>query len=204
VEVIKNEEAKTITLDFGEGCVGPYGRERSGKVIITYSGTFGDNLANRVITFEDYFVNDKQITGKLELRDFNVSANSNLTLTRKAIDYAVHFPNGNTFTLNGSTTIEWLEGEGDFDRSNNVLMITGSYTGVSSRGRNVSFEITEPVIVSFPCGEEGKFLRVDGKTELRVSNAVGARVRTVDYGDGDCDETIVVTINDRIFTITLL
>src|SRR5688572_24366598 len=58
VVVTRDSDAKTITLDFGEGCVGPHGRERSGKVIITYGGEFGDNLANRVVTFEDYFVNN--------------------------------------------------------------------------------------------------------------------------------------------------
>jgi hypothetical protein len=26
-----------IIIDFGDGCVGPYGRERRGKIIVTYS-----------------------------------------------------------------------------------------------------------------------------------------------------------------------
>jgi hypothetical protein len=203
VVVTRDSEAKTITLDFGDGCVGPHGRERSGKVIITYGGEFGDNLANRVITFEDYFVNDKQITGRIELRDFNLNAEGHLTLTRKLVDYTVHFPDGHEFKLNGSRTVEWIDGQGDDDRSNDVLSITGSYTGESTRGRKVEFTIIEPVIASFPCRAEGKFLRVDGKTELKISSASRLRVRTVDYGDGDCDGTIVITINNKILTITL-
>jgi hypothetical protein len=203
VTVTRDTEAKTITLDFGEGCVGPHGRERSGKVIITYGGEFGDNLANRVITFADYFVNNKEITGRIELRDFNLNVEGNLTLTRKLVDYTVHFPDGHQFELNGSTTIEWIEGQDDDDRSNDVLSITGSYTGVSTRGRKVEFTIVEPVIASFPCRAEGKFLRVDGKTELKVTNASRLRVRTVDYGDGECDGTIVITINKKQLTISL-
>ena len=201
--VIRNAEAKTITLDFGTGCVGPYGRERSGKVIITYGGEFDDHLANRVITFEDYFVNNKEITGKIELRDVNLNEEGNITFTRKMIGYTVHFPDGNTFELNGSTTVEWLEGAGDDDRTNDVLRITGSHVGESTRGRKVEFTIIEPVIASFACRAEGKFLRVEGKTEIKISSAGGARVRTVNYGDGTCDDTIVITVNNKVLTITI-
>ena len=203
VVVTRDSEAKTITLDFGDGCVGPYGRERSGKVIITYGGEFGDHLANRVITFDDYFVNNKEITGKIELRDFNLNGEGNVTNTRRLIGYTVHFPDGNTFQLNGYTTVEWIEGGDDEVRSNDVLKITGSYTGESSRGRNISFTITEPVIASFPCRKEGNILRVQGKTELRINGANRVRVRTVDYGDGTCDNTIVITINSKVLNVTI-
>lgn len=203
VVVTRNAEAKTITLDFGDGCVGPHGRERSGKVIVTYGGEFDDNLANRVITFDDYFVNNREITGRIELRDFNLNEQGNLTLTRKLVAYAVHFPEGHEFEINGSTTIEWIGGQGDDDHSNDVLSMTGAYTGESTRGRKVNFTIVEPVIASFPCRAEGNFLRVDGKTELKISNASRVRVRTVDYGDGDCDGIIVITINNKQLTITL-
>lgn len=195
-----NQEAKTVTLDFGDGCVGVYGRERSGKIIITYGGEFGDHLANRVITFDNYFVNNKQITGSIELRDFNTDANGDLTATRKRIDLAVHFPDGNTFTSNGSTTVTWIEGSGDNDRTNDVYSVTGSYTGVSTRGRTVSHTILEPIIVSFACYADGGFARIGGKAELRISGA-RERVRTIDFGDGTCDDTITVTINGRIYTI---
>jgi hypothetical protein len=203
VVITRDSEAKTITLDFGEGCVGPHGKERSGKVIFAYGGEFGDNLANRVITFEDYFVNNKEITGRIELRDFNLNSEGHRTLTRKLLGYTVHFPNGHEFEINGSTTIESIAGQDDDDRFNDVLSITGSYTGESTRGRKVEFTISEPVIASFPCRAVGNFLRIDGKTELKISNASRRRVRIVDYGDGDCDGIILITINNKVLTITL-
>jgi hypothetical protein len=197
-----DQEAKTVTLDFGTGCTGVYGRTRKGKVIITYGGEFGDHQANRVISFDNYFVNEKQITGTIELRDFNQDDEGRLTATRKRNDLTVHFPDGHTFTSNGSTTVTWLEGAGDQDMSNDVLQITGSYTGVSSRGREVTHTILEPVIVSYACYLDGGFARVDGLTELRISGQ-RERVRTVDFGDGTCDESITVTINGRVYTITV-
>jgi len=197
-----NKSAKTVTLDFGDGCAGIYGRERSGKIIVTYGGEFGDHLANRVITFENYFVNNRQITGSIELRDFNTNEDGDLTATRKRIDLAIHFPDGNKFTSNGSTTITWSEGGGDDDLMNDVLSITGSYTGVSTRGRTVTHTILEPVVVSYACYANGGFARIAGKKELRISGN-RERVRTVDFGDGTCDETITVTINGREYTLTI-
>lgn len=200
--VTRDEVAKTITIDFGDGCVGPYGRERSGKIIITYGGTFDDNLANRVITFEDYFVNNKNITGIIKLRDFNRNTDGNLTATRALEDYTVNYPDGNSFVMNGSTTREWLEGEGDGIPSNNVYKITGVYEGISTRGRSFTHTIVEPIIVDFSCRAEGGFVRVAGVMEMVINRVDRSRVRTIDYGDGTCDNELTVNINGKVYTIT--
>ncbi len=201
-EITHNKETNTVIIDFGEGCVGPYGRERSGKIIITYSGAFNDRMANRVITFEDYFVNNRQITGTIELRDLNRNEEGFITATRRLIDYTIHFPNGDTYTSNGSITREWIEGEGDGNPRTNVIRITGFYEGISSRGRAHTIDIVEPVIASFPCRARGGFLRVAGLKEIRWTAEERERIRTVYYGDGSCDNEIVVTVNGRTFTIT--
>ncbi len=203
VTVTRDADAKTITLDFGDGCVGPYGRERSGKVIITYGGEFGDHLANRVITFHNYFVNNKQITGTIELRDLNLDANGNLTLTRRHVNLKVLFSDGNHFTSNGSITITWIAGYGDADPSNNVFQITGSQEGISTRGRRVTRTITEPVIVDFSCIASGGIGTVDGKIEVHIQGVARERSRVIDYGDGTCDGTITVTVNGKMITITI-
>lgn len=202
VTVIRDEVAKTIILDFGDGCIGPYGRERSGKIIITYGGTFDDDMANRVITFEDYYVNNKNITGAILLRDINRNAEGNLTATRALEDYTIHYPDGNTFVMNGSTTREWLEGEGDGVLSNNVFRITGAYEGVSTRGRGFTHTITVPIITDFSCRASGGFARVSGVKEMVINGIDRNRTRTVDYGDGTCDNEITVTINNKVYTIT--
>lgn len=201
-QITHDKESNTIVIDFGDGCVGPYGRERSGKIIIAYGGSFNDHLANRVITFEDYFVNNRQITGAIELRDLNRNEEGFVTATRRLVDYTITFPNGDNYIANGSITREWIEGEGDRNPRTNVIRITGSYEGVSSRGRSHTIDIIEPIIASFPCRSAGGFLRIAGLKEIRWSNEVAARIRTVYYGNGECDNEISVTVNGRSFTIT--
>ena len=202
--VSRDAEAQTITIDFGDGCVGPFGRERSGKIIITYGGSFNDGMANRVISFDNYFVNNRQISGTIELRNFNRNNDGFLTATRALNGYTVTFPDGNSVTINGSMMREWIEGEGDGDPTTNVIRLTGSYEGVSTRGITYTHTITEPVIARFSCRAQGGFLRTAGIIEMirKNENVSMQRVRKILYGDDVCDNEFKVIINGREFTIT--
>jgi hypothetical protein len=200
--VTRDAEQKIITIDFGSGCVGPFGRERKGMIIVHYGGSFNDLLANRVITFKNYFVNNKSVSGTIELRDFNL-VNDHLTYTRKHEDLKVTFPAGHSVTSNGSTTITWLEGEGDDDVTNDVYSITGAYTGITSRGITITRTITEALVVNIKCLSEGGFSIVAGKIEVKVMNRKREQVRTIEYGDGACDHTITVTVNGVVHDITI-
>jgi hypothetical protein len=118
---ISNDLCATIThdvlnmrviIDFGDGCVGPYGRERRGKIIVSYSHALGDSIANRIITFEDYFVNNKGVTGTIELRDISINADGNLQCTKRLVDLTIWYPNGERVVFNGNRIREWLAGFG--------------------------------------------------------------------------------------------
>jgi len=201
--VDRDAENKIITIDFGEGCIGPFGRERSGKIIVTYGGEFNDNLANRTISFDNYKVNNRAISGLIQLRNLNRSQEGFLTGTRSLENYKVTFPDGNSLTLNGSMMREWIEGEGDGDPTTNVIRLTGSYEGISTRGRQYTHTIVEPVIARFACRAQGGFLRTAGIIEMirTNENIDKQRVRKILYGDDTCDNTFTVIINDREFTI---
>ena len=202
VTISRDTLSKQVVIDFGDGCTGPYGRTRKGQLIITYGGEFNDMTANRVITFQNYFVNNRQFKGSIELRNINRNEEDHLTATRSLTDFTVIFPSGDSLVTNGSTTREWLEGEGDGDPRTNALRLTGSYEGVSTRGRSFSHEIVEPVIANFNCRFSGGFLRTAGVIEMTITGIRRERVRTIDYGDGSCDSEYTITINDRVTTIT--
>ena len=181
----------------------PYGRERKGKIIIKYSTEIGDNIANRIITFEDFFVNNKGVSGTIELRDVSVNASGNLQSVKKLIELTISFPNGESMVYNGSRTREWISGAGDDDPTNNVYRITGSVEGKSTNGRSFTHEIVEPIIADWSCAAQGKFARVAGVVEMTRLGGYTNRKRTVDYGDGECDNTIVVTTFRRTYTVTI-
>jgi hypothetical protein len=201
--VTRDATAKTITIDFGTGCQGRFGRSRTGKIIITYGGEFNDSLANRTITFQNYTVGQKHISGTIELRNFNLNGDGHLTCERKITDYTVTYPNGKTFTLNGTTTREWLSGDRDKIPGNEVIKITGSYTGESTNGRKYSRTIVDPIIANFTCKASGGFLRVSGSEEMTMTTAKKNRTRTINYGTGDCDNEITITVNGTTKTVSI-
>lgn len=201
--VTHDKENKTVTIDFGDGCVGPYGRERKGKIIVKYSSEIGDDIANRIITFENFFVNNKGVTGTIELRDVSINASGNMQSVKKLIELTISFPNGESMVYNGSRTREWISGAGDDDPTNNVYRITGSIEGKSTSGRSFTHEIVEPIIADWSCAAQGKFARVAGVVEMTRLGGYTNRKRTVDYGDGECDNTIVVTTFRRTYTLTI-
>jgi hypothetical protein len=194
---------KKVIIDFGEGCIGPYGRERKGKIIVTYSSEVGDSIANRIITFENYVVNDKGVTGTIELRDVSVNGFGNLQSTKRLVALTISFPNGEQVIFNGSRTREWISGAGDGDRNNNVYRITGSVSGESTTGRSFTHEIVEPIIADWSCAAQGNFARITGVVEMTKLGGYINRKRTVDYGNGECDNTFVVTTYRRTYVVTV-
>lgn len=194
---------KNITVDFGDGCAGPHGRVRSGRMFIQYSSEVGDSLANRVITFSDFFVNNKQVEGKIELRDLSINETGFLQSVKRVEDLKITFPNGEYVVFTGSRTREWLQGRGDGDPANNIYRITGSVEGKSSTGRSFTHEIKVPVIADWTCVAARNFARVAGVVEMTRLGGYKARKRIVNYGEGVCDNAITVTTVRRTYTISV-
>lgn len=200
--VTNNTETHMLTIDFGDGCVGPYGRTRSGKIIIAYSGTINDGISNRIITFENFVVNSRAVTGSIELRDITVNEDGTISSTKKLVGLTITFPNGQSVSFTGSRTRLWTEGVRDGDPSNNVFEITGSVDGVWSNGRTFTNRIVEPIIADWSCAASGGFARVSGVVEIERLRGFVKRLRRVNYGDGTCDNRIVITIGKKTFEIT--
>lgn len=200
--VTNDSENHILTIDFGDGCVGPYGRTRSGKIMIAYSGEINDGISNRIITFDNYVVNNKAVTGSIELRDITVNNDGTITSTKKLVGLTITFPNGESVSYTGSRTREWIEGVRDGDPSNNVFRLTGSVEGTWSNGRTFTHVIVEPIISNWGCAADGGFARVSGIVEVKRLGGYVSRKRVTNYGDGTCDNVITVTIGKRTFEIT--
>lgn len=196
-----NADTRILTVDFADGCVGPYGRQRSGKILISYSQEGNYFTSDRTITFDNYFVNGRQISGEILIEKAVVNEEG-FYENNYSTNYVVLFEGGNTFTLTGSRKREWIEGALDGDPLNNVFRITGSLSGVSTRGVNWSHQIIEPLIANFNCRSEGNFIYSQGIKEISYSNARRTRTRTVDFGDGSCDRSYTITINNEIVTVS--
>ncbi|SEJ04580.1 hypothetical protein SAMN05192553_102109 [Cyclobacterium xiamenense] len=196
-----DSDNRILIIDFGNGCVGPYGKERKGKIIVSYADEEGLFMSDRTIAFDNYFVNNVQITGEIVIERAVRNEDGNLQNTYTVTDYALTFSNEETFTINGNRIREWIEGEGDNNPAAHKFEINGVLSGVSTRGVNWSQTILEPIIVDFGCSTEGNMLRTSGSKEIKYSLRNRERSRLVEYGDGNCDNEYIVTIGNRVVTI---
>ncbi|MGL1887410.1 MAG: hypothetical protein OCD76_12925 [Reichenbachiella sp.] len=194
--------AKLITVSFVEDCEGCYGRTRSGKILISYTGSFEDGLGDREITYEDYYVGKKAISGMITIEDLGENESGQQVFVRTKIDHLVTFDNDKYRLTNGSTTRVFLEGYGDDDISTNVVQVTGGFESESSRGTH-SYTILEPILLDFDCkiNNDG-MLRSEGIVQIIKSNEEVVKTRTVDYGAG-CDNEYTVTVDEEIIEVTL-
>ncbi|MEO1049156.1 MAG: hypothetical protein AAFX87_00930 [Bacteroidota bacterium] len=188
-DITHDKSNQTIVIDFGDGCVGLDGVLRSGKVIITYTDHYLIPGAVLTKTFEDYFVNGKQVEGFF-------------TLTNTAANLSA-FPEFNIVLEGGQITWEdqtIATRESNFDltwiNSANPLSDEfhkeGAASGMRS-GVEYNMTIQSTLIRKNICKLDGVFIPVQG---VKLIERVGLPTLTIDYGDGSCDSRVVITRED--------
>ncbi len=167
---------RTVTLDFGDGCVRDNGMEFSGAIILAYTRT--DTGASKVVTFSNFFVNGNAIEGSraiVYLRE-NANGNHQSTIT---VDMSVTFVNGDVISRNGEKIREQIAGANTpHIRGDDVHSISGSWESVARNGVVRTATITTNLRREFAC----RYL-VSGVIAFTRGYATG----TLDFGDGTCD-----------------
>jgi len=185
-----------LILDFGTtNCLCEDGLYRRGKIIVSAATAFGDSLATLTTTLDNFFVNDNQITGTriLTYKGHNQAGHPNWDVT---VDGSIVLASGEgTITYQAAHNNEMTEGENTPDYSDNVFSITGSATGTAITGQSFSALITTPLISKMTCAHF-----VSGVVEITPA---AEPLRTLDYGNGDCDNKATVTVSGITFEITL-
>jgi hypothetical protein len=184
---------KTVTLDFKTGCQGPDGKIRKGKIITVFSGPMRIPGSKATTTFDGYMVDSMKVEGTHEV--VNNSTSNNQILTTKVIGGKLTWLGGRWVKWGSVRTIAQIEGNGTpaFPRDD-VFRITGSGRGENSRGKSWAHEIAEPLIKKFVCRWISK-----GVLRVRLNDVVAS----LNYGNGECDNKAVLTINNKTIEITL-
>ncbi len=197
VIVDNNSSPKKITVDFGTGgCLGKDGRTRKGVLEITYNGAYRDS--GTVITFtpKNYFVDGYKIEGLRTVKNlgslqFNVVVSNGL-ITR---------PDGKTFTYNCNKTRTWINGSSTPKTfSDDKYGIKGTANGTNVENKTYTAIIQEQLILDLTCGAAQRRHFTKGILDFSPE---GKATRTINYGDGTCDNKATVTIEGFTFEILL-
>ena len=183
-----------VTIDFGTvNCMGVDGRNRRGKIIISYTGHYFDEGSVKTFSFDNYYVNDNHVEGTR-------------TVTNEGLNTAAHFhwaitsaitvtrTDGNVITWNRTGEREMIGGQGTDTIWDDEYSITGTATGTRN-GNAYTAEITSPLIRSLSC----HFIS-SGVIQITPANHP---VVTIDFGNGTCDDAATITCNGHTRTISM-
>lgn len=186
-----NENTRTITVDFGNGCNIGGNRTRKGKMTITYRGV-RNLLAERTVVLDNYNNGACTVSGTIVISErtfsgtvlsYQVSGN-NLTITR---------PNGKQVKIaEFRRTVRYNFGNRPLDLSDDEVQITGATTGTTEEGKAFTANIVVPVVMKGSCVRANIFYPVSGRYEIKSGNLTVY----ADWGDGTCDKKITVTVGN--------
>lgn len=184
---------RLITIDFGTGCTGDDGRTRKGKIKISLTGKFW--VVGTVIThtLENYYVNDHHVEGTRTVTHTDTEIWQIVVSGAKITD-----PDGKTVTWESTRTrTRVTDGGTDFNIFDDVYSITGSATGTNRDGRNFTVNITTPLQLQ-ACSWIAEITK--GVVEIQPEDL---KLRTIDFGDGTCDNEGTVTVGNKTKTFKL-
>jgi len=188
--VISSDGIKQVTIDFGDGCTGKNDKVFKGKLILTYEKDRTLKTKEITHTFENFYVNDKNISGFSSSIKEKSNANGNRQSTFTE-DIAINWESGDFASRQGTRVSEMIEGDGDRVWSNNVYELSGSSISTLKNGTVHTVEITEKLRKELAC----RFI-VIGTKEI----SKGSKSGVLDFGDGSCDAVATFTGMDGVVT----
>lgn len=195
----KESPAGNIVIDFGTGCTDVRGIVRKGKITITYTGNRFTTGSKIVTTFQDYFRNGVKVEGTHTLTNVTATNVSYPRFSVVIVGGKLTFPDGRTITREHSFTREWQRAINPaLDKW--VILAGSSASGTNKGGKSYTMVVQKDIVYSRACQISNRvFIAVSG-TKVFTTDS---KTFTVDYGNGDCDNDITVTVNGVSKTITV-
>jgi hypothetical protein len=179
---------KTITIDFGDSCVGRDGKLRSGKIVLHLTGPIRRPGSVLTITFVNYYVNHIKLEGTKIIS--NISEATTIKFTIQVVGGRVTFPSGRGYSYESFKYKHQVRGMDTPGAIDNVFQITGWARVRFNNGVVVKFDTIDPLVKAVACPWIS-----DGTLKITIND----RVLKLDYGfpnNGQCDNKALLTWNN--------
>jgi hypothetical protein len=200
------EEGGTITIDFGTGKTFN-GVVRAGKIIIEYTGARRTQGSSHTIYFENFYVNGVRIEGVRTVTVSQVDPNfitHHIELIDGKITWNEGMANETSATRTSTHDRKWIHNGTPLIPTEDEIRILkdGIAGGTNRNGTDYEMQITADIVFRAECLSQKRFLPVAGEKVLLVGGNTGKEI-TVNYGTGECDNVISVTINGQTKVVTV-
>lgn len=175
-----------ITVDFGAGCVDNRLNVRKGKLKFAYNGWRFVPGSTVTVTTENYFINDIKLEGTRTSTNIQGSTSEAPKFNVVLSNGKATFPDGSIAERESNITWEWIRAA---NPSDDYLIISQASTaeGVTRGGRAYEVSLIEALKYKRFCG-----IAVDGIKRYVID---GDKEILIDFGDGNCDKSVTVTVN---------
>jgi hypothetical protein len=193
----------TKTIDFGTtGCTLNNGNVVRGKIIISF--VFQPTAVSHTVTytFDNFYHNNIKFVGtKTFTRSMTTQTATAAPhpIVVMELDMTITLPNGDEYERVGTRTRELIEGFYTPNFMDNIYKITGNWTTTAPNGSQHTATITEPLRAKMSCIAVNKPILAKGIIAFVRNNITS----TLNYGNGECDNIAVFTINGISYTITI-
>jgi hypothetical protein len=193
---------KTLTIDYGTGCIGTDGVSRSGKIVAVFDGNFRAENTTINVSFEDFMNGQYLVTGTDSItntgnnggqptftevqRDVNISWGAQQILWEADLIRAWSEGNATNFTtdtVGGTLDLAGLDDD--------VFSISGTAIGNDSNTHPFTAEITQSLSLPSSC----QWIT----TGMMIVNPVNYNAGTIDYGNGDCDKQSTIEVDGEVY-----
>ena len=187
---------RVLIIDFGSSnCLCADGRNRRGKIIVTYTGRYFETGAIKTMNFDNFYRNDNKLEGTRTITNNGLDAQGRMNWTINAQNMKITKSNGKVHTWNSVRTRTMLAGNDTKTWTDDVYQITGNASGTNANGINYTANITKPLHRAMSC----RWID-SGTIEITPE---GKAMRTVDFGSGNCDDQATVRVRNKTRNITL-
>jgi len=187
----------TLIVDFGAGCVSNDGISRSGSITYIFSGKLSTPGTTISSSFNNYSVNGYKIGGTYSIK--NTSTGASLSLTSAVTSGSITYPNDTSYTFSGTkTALLLIPPSNILDPTSFVFNITGGYSISNSFGESLTATITTPLERKQTCKHVDS-----GIVSFKYTKGTASVNGTLDYGNGTCDDSALITIGAFTKTVTL-
>jgi hypothetical protein len=179
---------KTVTIDYGDGCLCRDGKFRKGAIVLYFTAPIRRPGAELKITLRDFYVNRVHFEGVKTIT--NLSANGALKYSVQVEGGKVTWPSGRGFKYAGLKVVTQIEGMDTRIIRDDVFSIEGrsktEYANGTVVTKNTETALIKPVACPFI---------VEGKLKVKIN----AREFVIDFGAGECDnKALLIWANGQI------
>ena len=195
---------KTVTLDYGtSGCLCNDGVTRKGQIVTIMTGLYIDSASVTTSTFTNFSetINNVQhnITGTQTITNLGHNGAGHPHFSVDVQNASISYSEG-TINWTSQRENEWIAGYDTYmNPFDDEYAVTGSANGTDINGAAFTVNITSALICKY-CLSIYRWTITSGT--LDIVNPGYPNI-TVDYGNGDCDLIVYVTVNGTTYTIVL-